>query len=78
MHKKENDEDTANRHAAQIYAEMLGQVCHPEFYDTMNNEYQEVSHPFMSISTFIDVRSVDLVYHPYFPSLSLTILSLSF
>ena len=32
-HVKENDEDTTNRHAAQIYAEMLGQACHPEFYD---------------------------------------------
>ena len=30
-------------HAAQIYAEMLGQVCHPEFYDVMDNDYQEVS-----------------------------------
>ena len=41
-HAKEKDEDTANRHAAQIYAEMLSQVCHPEFYDEMENEYQEV------------------------------------
>ena len=23
-------------------AEMLGQVCHPEFYNVMDNEYQEV------------------------------------
>jgi hypothetical protein len=41
-HAKENDEDTANRHAAQSYSEMLGQVCHSEFYDVMDNEYQEV------------------------------------
>jgi hypothetical protein len=41
-HVKERDEDTANRHASQIYAEMLGQVCHPEFYELMDNEYQEV------------------------------------
>jgi len=39
---KENDEDTANRHAAQFFAEMLGQACHSEFYDDMDNEYQEV------------------------------------
>jgi hypothetical protein len=29
---KENNEDTANRDAAQIFAEMLGQVCRPELY----------------------------------------------
>jgi hypothetical protein len=43
MHVKGNNEDTANRHAAQIYAEVLGQVCHPEFYELLDNEYQEVS-----------------------------------
>jgi hypothetical protein len=37
---KENNEDTANRHAAQIFAEMLGQVCRPELYN-LKNEYQE-------------------------------------
>ena len=42
-HIKDNNEDTANRHAAQIYAEMLGQVCHCKFYEQMENEYQEVS-----------------------------------
>ena len=40
-HVKENDEETANRHAAQSYAEMLGQACHAEYYE-MDNEYQEV------------------------------------
>jgi predicted nucleic-acid-binding Zn-ribbon protein len=39
---KENNEDTANRHAAQIFAEMLSQVCHSEFYDRLDNEFQEV------------------------------------
>ena len=38
----ENDEDTANRHTAQLYVEMLSQACHSEFYDKMHNEYQEV------------------------------------
>jgi hypothetical protein len=38
---KENDEDTANRHAAQIFAEMLGQVYRPEFYNQQKTEYQE-------------------------------------
>ena len=42
---KENDEDTANRHAAQIFAEMLGQVCQSEFYEGMDNDYQEVFSP---------------------------------
>ena len=41
-HVKENDEDTANRHAAQIFTEMLGQVCHKEYYELLENEYQEV------------------------------------
>jgi hypothetical protein len=41
-HTKENDHDTAYRHASQIYAEMLGQACHSEFYHLMDNEYQEV------------------------------------
>jgi hypothetical protein len=41
-HSKENDEDTTYREAAQIFAEMLGQVCHPEFYEQMDNEYQDV------------------------------------
>ena len=42
-HAKENDETTANRHAAQIFAEMLGQVCHPELFETLDNQYQEVT-----------------------------------
>ena len=38
-----NDETTTNRHGAQIFAEMLGQVCHPQFYHDLDNEYQEVN-----------------------------------
>lgn len=45
-HIKENDKDTTNRHAAQIYAEMLSQIYYPKFYNNMNNEYQEVLYPF--------------------------------
>lgn len=41
-HAKDNDETTANRHAAQIFAEMLGQVCHPDFYEDLENHFQEV------------------------------------
>lgn len=41
-HAKDNDETTANRHAAQIFAEMLGQVCHPEYYGNLENDFQEV------------------------------------
>ena len=40
---KDNDESTANRHAAQIFAEMLGQVCHPDFYEELENDFQEVN-----------------------------------
>ena len=42
-HAKENDEATANRHAGQIFAEMLGQVCHSEFYEALGNDFQEVN-----------------------------------
>ena len=42
-HAKENDESTANRHAGQIFAEMLGQVCHSEFYEVLENDFQEVN-----------------------------------
>jgi hypothetical protein len=42
-HTKENDESTANRHAGQIFAEMLGQICHSEFYEALGNDFQEVN-----------------------------------
>jgi hypothetical protein len=35
---KENDEDTTNRHAAQTFAEIHGQVYHPGFSNHLNNE----------------------------------------
>jgi hypothetical protein len=51
-HAKENDEETANRHAVQIFAEMLGQVCRSNFYEDMNNEYQDVLISLILISNF--------------------------
>jgi hypothetical protein len=47
-HAQENNETTACRHAAQIFAEMLGQVCHQQFYDNLGNDYQEVNSPLPS------------------------------
>ena len=41
-HKSRNNKDIIYRHAAQIFAEMLGQVCHKEFYDNAVTDYQEV------------------------------------
>ena len=40
-HKKLSDKETHFRHAAQIYAEMLGQVCHSQYYDRPGTDYQE-------------------------------------
>jgi len=42
-HSKENDKTTTNHHVAQIFAEMLGQVCHPKLFETLDNQYQEVT-----------------------------------
>lgn len=42
-HAKDNNETTANRHAGQIFAVMLGQVCHPDFYQDLENDFQEVN-----------------------------------
>ena len=44
-HSKINNESTYQMHAAQIYAEMLGQVCHREAYQDpqMFQEVQALS-----------------------------------
>jgi hypothetical protein len=42
-HKSRNNQDIIYRHAAQIFAEILGRVCHKEFYNNANTEYQEVT-----------------------------------
>ena len=34
--------ETTYAHAAQIFCEMLGQVCHKEFYDNPYTTFQEV------------------------------------
>src|SRR5947207_9189287 len=36
-------ETVHQRHAAQIYAEMLGQVCHKDLYEPNINGFQEVN-----------------------------------
>ena len=41
-HRLRNEEAVHQRHAAQIYAEMLGQVCHKELYERNINGFQEV------------------------------------
>jgi hypothetical protein len=43
MHAKLRDsKELDERFAAQIFCEMLGQVCYPEFYDNPEMKYQEV------------------------------------
>jgi hypothetical protein len=42
-HASRHDPDTVRKHAAQIFAEMLGQVCHKEFYENSLTKNQEVS-----------------------------------
>jgi hypothetical protein len=41
-HKKLSSKSVHYRHAAQIYAEMLSQVCHKEFYNNEYTNYQDV------------------------------------
>ena len=42
-HNLRDSETTHQMHAAQIYAEMLGQVCHKRLYSGSANGYQEVT-----------------------------------
>ena len=44
-HAKRHDPESVRKHAAQIFCEMLGQVCHKMFYENDDTEYQEVSDP---------------------------------
>lgn len=41
--KRRDDPELVWEHAGQIFAEMLGQVCHKDFYENHDMEYQEVS-----------------------------------
>ena len=41
-HRLRDCESTRQMHAAQIYAEMLGQVCHKGLYTANPNGFQEV------------------------------------
>jgi hypothetical protein len=43
--KERTKVETVYAHAAQIYCEMLGQVCHEKFYRNTHTEYQEVIFP---------------------------------
>ena len=45
-HSTRMNETTVVKHSAQVFAEMLGQVCHEEFYKNATSEYQEV--PYLS------------------------------
>src|SRR5436305_7094362 len=41
-HSTRRNETTVAKHSAHVFAEMLGQVCHEEFYKNAMSEYQEV------------------------------------
>jgi hypothetical protein len=41
--KRRDDPELAWEYAGQIFAEMLGQVCYKDFYESPDMEYQEVS-----------------------------------
>ena len=43
--KKRTDLETTYAHAAQIFCEMLGQVCHKELYENVHTNFQEVVFP---------------------------------
>jgi hypothetical protein len=44
MHAKlRNSKELDYKFAAQIFCEMLGQTCYPEFYESERSEYQEVT-----------------------------------
>jgi hypothetical protein len=45
------------KHASQIFCEMLGQTCYPEFYNDPNSEYQEVPTPLPSFQILILVQA---------------------
>ena len=42
-HSPRMNKFTVVKHSAQVFAEMLGQVCYKEFYTNATSEYQEVS-----------------------------------
>ena len=42
-HRLRNSETVHQRHAAQIYAEMLGLVCHKQLYECNIEGFQEVN-----------------------------------
>jgi len=43
--KKRTSLETMHAHAAQIFCEMLGQVCHEKFYENNHTKFQEVVFP---------------------------------
>ena len=46
MHNRLFCRETKLAHAAQIYGEMLGQICHVKYYNNPDTQYQEVSHKY--------------------------------
>ena len=52
--KSRRDPELLYRHAAQIFCEMLGQTCHPEFFTNSEMTYQEVPPTFFSFSFFFE------------------------
>lgn len=80
-HKSRNNKDIIYRHAAQIFAEMLGQVCHKEFYDNTETEYQEVipfiPHCFDRVNRPLSFMERIVLYLYFMPSFPIIISELS-
>jgi hypothetical protein len=74
MHANTRDsEELEYKFAAQIFCEMLGQTCHPEFYEREQSEYQEVIHELRALMfrplSFILITVPSEFITPSFPIL---------
>lgn len=71
-HRLRKVESVYQRHAAQIYAEMLGQVCHRGLYDSDRDGFQEVSscyNPCLSQSFVFHARHATFyIFYAKFPN----------
>ena len=71
-HRVRKSEAVHQRHAAQIYTEMLGQVCHKGLYELNINGFQEVCSccDFCSLQSFmIHARhAIFYIYYAKFPN----------
>jgi hypothetical protein len=71
-HRLRKVESVYQRHAAQIYAEMLGQVCHRGLYDSDRDGFQEVAshcNSFLSQSFVLHARHATFyIFYAKFPN----------